>query len=74
MLAWLNSYAISDSSVIGRSYPYGSVQKFPTFQPISSAQIDIKVNKGGKIGSWAGILVAEWFLDEGPGEDSKFVL
>jgi hypothetical protein len=70
----LNGYSISDSGVIGGSYPKGSVQNFTTFQPVSSAEIGVTIHKGGKVGAWAGIFVVEWLLKEGPQKDSELML
>jgi hypothetical protein len=70
----LNGYSISDSGVIGGSYPNGSVQNFAAFQMVSLAEIGVTIHKGGKVSAWAGIFVAKWLLKEGPHKDSELML
>jgi hypothetical protein len=73
-LRWSDGYVIFYSGAVCRSYLDCRVQEFPSFQLVLSAEVGVKIHKGGNVGPWTGVLVVKGLLKEGASEDLEFVL
>jgi hypothetical protein len=69
-----DSYVVSYSGAVCRSYIDSGVQQFPTFQLVPSTEVCVKICKSGKVGPWTGVLVVKGLLKEGASKDLEFVL